>query len=413
MKDINQFTIKILDNINDIYKRNGTETVDISFMNGISGLALANLVVGRKLNDDKYIQYSKDIMEDVLERINEERYKLKDISSYCNGFAGVCEILNLFSKEKILDEDLNEDLEEFDEFLYENAIGLFEKNNPDFLHGAMGILYYFSNRYSEYSPKIENFIDRLIEKYEEKAIIDEKGVRIFNSILQDQEENEFNFSLSHGLSGQLIIFSEIYKKHKSTRLKELILGIEKYISSYQKEPLSENNAFNTYYPTFIVEKKNTLKDEQDSGYSSRLAWCYGELNYALMYFKLHEVFHKEVYYQKAIQVLENTIPRNNPKDAKIGSPFFCHGASGLMAINMVFFTKTGNQAYREIAHYWLKYINETFEKESLYSIIESESLSLLEGGTGFVLGLVSLIDSGSGIKYEPGKEIYGGLLLLN
>ena len=47
MKDINQFTIKILDNINDIYKRNGTETVDISFMNGISGLALANLVVGR------------------------------------------------------------------------------------------------------------------------------------------------------------------------------------------------------------------------------------------------------------------------------------------------------------------------------------------------------------------------------
>ncbi len=413
MKDINQFTMKILDSINDIYKRNGTEAVDISFMNGISGLALANLVVGRKLNDDKYIQYSKDIMEDVLERINEEKYKLKDISSYCNGFAGVCEILNLFSKEKILNEDLNEDLEEFDEFLYESAIGLFERNNPDFLHGAMGILYYFSNRYSEYSPKIENFIDRLIEKYEEKAIIDEKGARIFNSILQDQEESEFNFSLSHGLSGQLIIFSEIYKKHKSTRLKGLILGIEKYISSYQKEPLSENNAFNTYYPTFIVENKNVLKDEQNSGYSSRLAWCYGELNYALMYFKLHEVFHKEVYYQKAIQVLENTIPRNNPKDAKIGSPFFCHGACGLMAINMVFFTKTGNEEYREIANYWLKYINETFEKESLYSIIESESLSLLEGGTGFVLGLVSLIDSGSGIKYEPDKEIYGGLLLLN
>jgi lantibiotic modifying enzyme len=412
--DINQFTVKILDSINEIYKKNNSEILDISLMNGISGLALANFVVGRKLNDEKYIQNSKDIIEAILEHINEDNYKLKDLYSYCNGFAGVCEVLNLFSMQGILDTDLNEDLEELDNFLYENAIVLFKKNNPDFLHGAMGILYYFSNRYDGNSIKIENYIDGLIEKYEEKAIIDERGVRIFNSILHDQEEGEFNFSLSHGLSGQAIIFLEIYKKRKSPSLLKLIEGIEKFISSYKKQPLSSNNIFNTYFPTFIVEKQDTLENKEDMGYSSRLAWCYGELNYALMYFKLYDVFSEEKYYEQAKIILENTITRNNPKDAKISSPFFCHGASGLIALNMFFSKKTDDITYKEIADYWLQYIGENFEEEILFHGVEQEPLSLLEGGTGLVLGLISLINNGdSGIEYKSEKGVYEGVLLLN
>ncbi|AKK72568.1 hypothetical protein OK18_07950 [Chryseobacterium gallinarum] len=409
--DIKEYTLEILDYINIIYKKNTDHYSDISLMNGITSLAIANLTIGIKTNNTYYIEMSRDIMENVLDRINTDEYGLKNTVSYCNGFAGICEALCLFSHKNIIDFN-SEDLEDLDEFLFENAILLFSSNNPDYLHGAMGVLYYFSNRYDGNTGKIADYIESLIKKYQDMIISDEKGIRITNNVLLDQKNREFNFSLSHGLSGHVVIFLEIYKKYPSPHILTIVEGIEKYINSFKKQPSSGNNVYKTFFPTFIVEGENILEDPENAGYNSRLAWCYGELNYAMMYLKLNEVYKEVKYLDTAKEILETTIYRNNPEEARVNSPFFCHGASGLVALNMYFYKKTQNTEYRKLADYWKEFTMSSFPKEELYKAIDHNPFCLLEGGTGLVIGLSALIEEDHSFDLKENMT-WERILLLN
>jgi lantibiotic modifying enzyme len=130
-----------------------------------------------------------------------------------------------------------------------------------------------------------------------------------------------------------------------------------------------------------------------SGYNSRLAWCYGELNYVLMYFKLGDIFKSNQYSDMAKEILKNTVPRNNPEQAKVDSPYFCHGSSGLIALNTYFFRKTKENTYKEIANYWFQYTVSNFPLKELSTSVKSNPFSLLDGEAGIVMGLLSLIES--------------------
>lgn len=405
--DIRNYTFEILDYINILYEKNKSSFSDISLMNGITGLALANLSVGINERNTHYKQFSRKIIETVIDKINNDDYELKNMVSYCNGFAGICETLNLFSNRKIIEFNLNEDLAILDDFLFENAIILFENNNPDYLHGAMGILYYFSNRYDGNNSKFENYIDVLLNKYQSMVVSDEKGYRIFNNVLLDQQKNEFNFSLSHGLSGHAIIFLNIYKRYQSPIILNLVKEIERYMDLYERQPLSDKNRHDTYFPTYVIEESL----DSDLGYDSRLAWCYGELNYAMMYFKFYEIFKEKKHLNKAKKILENTIHRNNPKEARVDSPFFCHGSSGLIALNLYFYNKTQNKTYYDIANYWKIYTLDAFPKEKLFKTIENNPLCILEGGTGLVIGLSSFM--GQHLSTDINKNVWERILLLN
>lgn len=380
----NQKVIELIEILNDKYISE-FETQNISLITGVSGLALTNYLVGTTTNNDKYISFSEKIINDVINKVNESNFTISNFFSYCNGFSGIFTAINYLHSKGLIVMDLDEELSEIEEFLYEHGLKSLQFNKSDFLHGGMGVLFYFTKRLP--NKRIENYMHSMIKAYYDSCVKDEKGFRILNTVLNEREENEFDLGLAHGLSGHIIIFCELSKKIANPLIDEIINNLLKYVESNERTPNSENNKYSTFFPVSVVEGINKENVNLEF-FNSRLAWCYGDLNYSIMYFKLYEYSNLKVYYDKAIIIAKETLKRNNPNESKVNSPFFCHGAAGLVCIYDMIYNKTKIEEFKSASNYWRDYILSEFD-DKMTEVINLRPYCFLEGGSGVILAYLS------------------------
>jgi len=141
--NIKQRLSDTLDEISDILLNFSIEkNTEIGALAGISGIALFHFYYAKFKDDEKHQEKGTELIYEVLNRI-EKGY---NYPTFCDGIAGALWVIELLKQEQFI--DIEEDIvtEDVDIYLYEKMQNFNGDNDFDFLHGAIGIGYYFLKR---------------------------------------------------------------------------------------------------------------------------------------------------------------------------------------------------------------------------------------------------------------------------
>jgi hypothetical protein len=334
----------------------------------------------------QYYEYANQILDQVYESV----YKGNIFHTYCNGLAGICIGIYYLQDRKII-EPFDFVSKEIDCYLEEKLKECVVCNNYDFLHGAIGIGFYFIERINKGNIKLIGALKQVIDYIDKNAIIE-------NDLIKWAKINaktaSYDISLSHGISSiiiflcQLLSIKNINNYVNTTKIKRLINGAVKYILS-QKINV---NKYRSYFPYTSVESSQEIK-------GSRLAWCYGDLGISMILLEVAVILNNKIYSDIAINILNYSCIRRNLHKNFVFDSGLCHGTSGIALIFYKLFYKTNNFTYLNTAKYWidrtLEYCNpskgiDTFKiyYDAKHNVWQ-KNLSLLEGLSGIGLTLLS------------------------
>jgi lantibiotic biosynthesis protein len=327
----------------------------------------------------KHLDTLNTNLEQVFEDINNETPKFFG-ASLSSGAAGFCYVVTMLNKETIIDLDLDEDLSDLDEYLYESTLELIKEHKLDFWHGAFGIVFYFLERLD--NELLRNKTEMLLEKIIE-TINESDSEYWFPNVNNPEEVDNVNFSLSHGQASFLIILIDAYQKGLCKDIiPEIIRKGTDYILSFQQTPDLNKKQY-SFFPQVFNKKTNSPK------YSNRLAICYGDLNIVLLLYRAGEFLSDPNLIKTADLIGLSSLLRQSEEATLVSDPFVCHGSAGLAQFYKTLHRVSGIDAYLKGYEFWidktLDLIDKDLEKNN------PKENSLLTGYLGVSLVLLSYI----------------------
>lgn len=380
--------------INRIYQflKNQDNYDSWGVLNGLSGVILFFAKV--------YEFYKKDeILNDLYNKIGVllSHIDKKEGPTLCSGLSGICWLLRYLDSKKLVDcDDIDDILNNIDVYIYHLYVNYFI-NDLDYLHGGLGIAYYFllsDNKASKDASKM--FLNKLIET---KVELDD-GSCLWKTQLEDVRKSKcvtvVNFSLSHGMAAIIVFLAKYYETTKDKEAEKLIRQTVKYYVNNVNPP--------DYYSVF----SNWIDlEEPDERNESRLAWCYGDLGIAMALSYAGSVLNDSTIISFSAFVAKKTTHRFS--NSQITDATICHGSSGVSLIYYYLYQMLGDDLYKDSALFWL---NDTlgridsidFDKTPLNTSQLNNENTLLTGLSGVGIALLSLIT-----EY---KESWSEILLL-
>lgn len=343
-------------------------------------------------------QYTKDekYLENLIVRLNSLCSIMGNVglSSFCNGYAGIAWTIRFLYNKKILDIDnINNFLYDVDSRIFKDLLN--NVKNYDFLHGGLGMAYYFLSFESTYSNKaLTKFIDTLDDTKE----LDTNGGYMWRSEIFTKSKSiglAYNLGMAHGMASLIVFLSlcvrkGIFVERTLPLLKGLIFfylnnkNPDNYVSSYSFWKLIGQNVFS----------------------ESRLGWCYGDLGISTALIQASVVLEDSSLKSYACGLIDKTLKRISSADEKVTEANICHGSSGLSYMYNFFYQITSDDKYKQASLYWL---NETIKKgdgngahagyslpDAVPEYFNSEHgsyFSLLNGVSGIGLSLMASVSN--------------------
>lgn len=350
-------------------------------MSGSLGLLYYYFHVSAILQDPLLQQKAELLLESVFEEVNGEQARLSG-SAFSNGATGLAYTVNNLQQNKLIDFDINSEFADLDEFLFTAACEQMEAGEIDYLHGAMGAFHYFGSR--EQDPAINNYFNALAASFFEKAIPSHKGLFFTNYSLERLGANKADLGLAHGLSGFLLLLIASWDRleDKTTAEKTIREGIA-FILQFETEPDPEQERF-SFFP-FTIEVGQPLS------IPNRLAWCYGDLNIALLLYRAGKLLEDGQYLALADKIGLRTLDRRSYIATQSDDSHFCHGSAGLAQFYKCLYEETGNKRYQEAYEYWIAETLELVDKNIAAQQYSVNPVSLLDGWSGVALVLADYI----------------------
>ena len=383
-----------LEEINLELQNNGTlDTTDIGVLSGSAGLALFHFYYNAYTPNEISEDIGSDIIATIVTSINEGY----NFHTFCGGIAGAAWTVELLNELDFIEVNTDALLSPLDDYL-KHIVNLDERENfYDFLHGLIGIGYYFLKRYKntasiEHKVRYKEMLVEMISKLEETAKQSDHGVYWESYLIKTEGLRGCNLSLSHGLASIINFLSRLADEPAfSEQTIPLLKQAVTHTLSYKKE-----QADASFFPDWIT-------NENVESQSNRLAWCYGDLGVAISLWRAGTVTKDKEVENTAIQLLEYAASRRDVEETRIVDAGLCHGAFGVMHIFDYMFKETGISLFKEAADYWIDYgltidnhqggsagymkwrggDTPTYEKEN----------SVLEGIAGIGLAMLSYLDS--------------------
>jgi lantibiotic biosynthesis protein len=357
-----------------------------SLYNGMPGLTLCYYYLAKYTGEKKFADKAATFYESINTGLESGTVNFRIFHSLSYGITGIAYThwhLNEFG----LRSTHPADFEGIEEMLLPCCEDDFNRSNTDNLHGPLGVFYYLS-KVMHTSPDVPVVMEKLLERYAASAIIDEWGMRIKNNSVKEVHETEYNMSLSHGLCGNLLIFAEAYANgFRSEKMMQLIRDGLKYINNTEK-PVLDRSINNSHFPSFFSEHAGFDKAVNTDNYNTRLAWCYGDLNMALLFIRLGQVLKDTALVDRGIHTAERSLWRKTRMEAQVADVFFCHGASGLAYLYLKLYHLTGREAFLHQTDHWMDITSERL-KYALDNGNEENPFSLLEGYPGVAMVYLS------------------------
>ncbi len=355
-------------------------------MGGTIGIALYFLYYAKLMDKQEPYDIGLETLESVFESINNGF----NYHTHAGGLAGIGSVIELLREDDLIELDSNDTLGALDKHLYKMMMHEIKNKNYDFLHGAVGIGYYFIRRKSNKSYKI--YLTDLIEELDKNSTKDEEGIRWLSVLDKEKKTKGFNLSLSHGLASIIVFLSKVYKEGIAKE-KTLILlqGAVKYLINQKLDTSKHKSNF----PSWVCEGEPSMY--------SRMAWCYGDLGIGIALWLAAENTTNEEWKNKAVEILLHTTKRKTAKETGVVDAGLCHGTAGIAHIYNRMYNFTNRNEFKESAVYWF---NKTLELNiyndtlSGYKAHRSEKyggsyedFGFLEGIAGIGLAFISAISN--------------------
>lgn len=332
---------------------------------------------------------SRDDADAALDSILSSIRRQPIVGTYCNGLAGLCVGLKWLEAAGHIN-GASESVGVYDTILIQK-LKLMLQSNLDFLHGAIGIGFYFANRAKENENALAQV--KLILHHLDSCYFRNPSDGLYWKYPDRYGVLEENLSLSHGICSTALFLARAYKvldEDDQNTCRNLLNGIAKYLKSYLRNPA----VLGCYTPM------------PSNGMKSRLGWCYGDIGTSVAFRAIGDTLQDESLRKLSHEIaIYTAVHRKNPMADFVYDACQCHGASG-------------------IAHYFKncsRYYNDSlFDKAferwrditlDMYGLIDGEymfgnfryddmrkhrNLGILEGDTGVALMLMeetTLIDN--------------------
>jgi len=182
---------KLKDKLEEINKElitNGElDTTDVGVLSGSSGLALYHFYYNAYNPNETSEDVGSEIIASIVGSINEGY----NFHTFCGGIAGAAWTIELLNELEFIEVDTDSLLGVLDDYLNHVANSNDRDNFYDFLHGLIGVGYYFLKRYEntsseELKAKYEKMLLEMIAKLDSTAQKSEYGI-YWESILIREE----------------------------------------------------------------------------------------------------------------------------------------------------------------------------------------------------------------------------------
>lgn len=382
-----------LNEINTIIREESHKEVNIGLINGLSGVALFQFYYAKFTDNDTYADWGQDTLIKIIEKINNGNTN----PTLSIGLAGAGWVFDHLNNEGFIELDNDELLSSIDNYLFTAIKINTSYDDFDFLHGSLGIAFYFLKRYNStrniiLKQNYKSHLDYFIRELTRTAIQDPNGVKWVAKIKSKEKNFEgYNLSLAHGISSIISFLSEVslikvFKNNSQELLKKAI----SYVLSYE---ISEEKKSISLFPNWVLKDGSANKD-------SRLAWCYGDFGIALSIIKASKALNDEELYNKAIEILNHTTSRNDNETSLVVDTSLCHGAFGNAQIYNSIYHMTKNNVFKESATFWIEsglqmctHSDGFAGFKHWYGLPEGwkANISLLEGVSGIGLSMIDYL----------------------
>ncbi len=312
---------------------------DFSLLSGSSGqlINLSEQDITSALEQNKI----ENLFHETINQFNKQ--KEDSTYTYCDGFSGLGWVIEYLSKKEVLSCDINNTLVDFDSVLYEIGLETLKVGNYDFLHGAIGIGWYFLERNSNNIAKDK--LSKIVSLLYENSI-QINGLRYWEN--KKNIDPCANFGLAHGMPSIIIFLSNCYKQGiEKEKTFHMINEAIRFINAYQlKNELS-------LYPINSISKR-----------PSRLAWCYGDLGVGLSLWTAGKNLGVKSFQEQAYDVFKFSAKRKNMYENNVIDAGICHGTSGIALLFYRFYLETDDSFFYKMALYWIDKTRELGDKES-------------------------------------------------
>lgn len=320
--------------------------------------------------DSRFICKIEKQLETLFSALNEANFPK---ISFAEGICGVGWLINFFVDSEILEKEFIKTFDNFDKLLSRIMIQWVDQSNYEFLYGASGIaLYFLSKPLSKDTIKaLESFV----------VAVDNFGIKInelekkWNSKIRIAEDLLYgeNISLSHGMSGLLVLLCKIYDRGILEEVtKTNIIQLSNYIISQRFVKKGQS-----IFPTLSL-------NHETSKVPSRLAWCYGDLGICIAISKTVDysfisVEIIKVYEEILISLNERIVPAENG----CIDPFICHGAAGVY-YGLWKLNKINGMYFESTLFSWRNTLNQ-FKLDNYSTNSNNKNIGLIEGVIGVAL----------------------------
>lgn len=311
----------------------------LSLFSGLAGEFLFRLYYQR------FLDHNNETLENELVDFVQAGISNETLPSYtlCEGLTGFAWFVNHLQQHDFL--DLDDDLlVEFDEVIYDYALRQFEVKNHDYLHGALGAMFYLAERLPNH-PNVREKVLVLLEKLTELSVLGEKGVFWYESeVMMDymSKQNEvINLHLSHGQASKIAVLSKMVNNGilEADDLLTQAVDFLLYTQSHCGEMAQ--------VPVYILNGETTC--------FTHLGWCRGNIAISLALITAANVKADSVWLQRAREIALHTLRYDTPDNAHISDAAFCHGTAGLAYMYKRLFELTGDERFHVAANKWMEY----------------------------------------------------------
>ncbi|WP_299894168.1 lanthionine synthetase C family protein [uncultured Aquimarina sp.] len=382
-----------LEKISAILSENYTDNQHVGVLSGISGIALFQFYYAKFTENDAHADVGVDMISTVIEKINQGY----SFPTFCTGIAGAGWTIELLDDEGFIDVDCDELLADLDEYLTSAIIQMGEKDKfYDFLHGTIGIGFYFFKRYQNTKSKTlkdayKAKLLELIASLKRTAIEEDSMLKWETSFSNNTRVIGANLSLSHGMASIVNFLSRLlgYDDFKD-EVRPLLEKATQFILSYENTDSSCSSSF----PSWIYEGME--KNGQE-----RLAWCYGDLGIGLTLFRVGRALKNDMITEKGMKTVEHSCKRRDLEEAKVKDNGLCHGTFGMVQIYNYMYKETKKEIFRETANFWMEQgIDMAIHKDGYVGYKQwfggedqgwRKEINLLEGIAGIGLSIISYL----------------------
>ena len=311
------------------------------------------------------------------------------VATYCNGLAGLCVGLTWLEEAGYID-GVSDSIGVYDAILSQK-LKFMLMNNLDFLHGAIGIGLYFTDRAKKNANALNQI--KLILHHLDSCYYGNLTDGIYWKYPDRYGVLEENLSLSHGISSTVLFLVRAFKvmdEEDRSVCRNLLRGIANYLKSHLRSPTE----LGCYTPM------------PSNGTKSRLGWCYGDIGTSVAFRAIGDTLHDESLRNLSHEIAIHTaVHRNDLRSNFVYDACLCHGAAGIAHYFRNCSIYYNDPLFDKAFERWLDITLDMYipiEGEYMFGnfryddMCKHKSLGILEGDTGVAFMLMEetqLIDN--------------------